>query len=138
MPRIQLREPPAGIHDPNLTPLIDVSLVLVVILLVATPLALQSGIAVSHAAGSGRAGADARAARIEISVIDETSLRVNRVPVPRANLGAALTPLIQRSATREVVVRCSDRVTHGVFVSVLDEAKACGAAHIAVVEEARP
>ena len=34
-----------GIYDPNLTPLIDVSLVLVVILLVATPMALQSGIA---------------------------------------------------------------------------------------------
>ena len=34
-----------GIYETNLTPLIDVSLVLVVILLVATPLAFQSSAA---------------------------------------------------------------------------------------------
>jgi biopolymer transport protein ExbD len=48
---------PPGIHDPNLTPLIDVSLVLVVILLVATPFALQSGIGVARAPQSGKTGA---------------------------------------------------------------------------------
>ena len=33
-----------GIFEPNMTPLIDVSLVLVVILMVATPMAFQSAI----------------------------------------------------------------------------------------------
>jgi hypothetical protein len=30
-------------------------------------------------------------------------------------------------------VRCADAVSHGVFVGVLDDAKRCGAAQIAVV-----
>jgi biopolymer transport protein TolR len=122
-----------GISDPNLTPLIDVSLVLVVILLVATPMALQSGFAVSRSASSGRQGADTRAARIEISVIDEQHMRVNRVEITRAALGQTLQPLLDASPTREVVVRCADQVTHATFVSVVDEAKARGAARIAVV-----
>ncbi len=126
-------EPPSGIHDPNLTPLIDVSLVLVVILLVATPLALQSSIGVSHAAASGRSGGDTRVARIEIAIPDDAHVVLNRALVSRADLASALTPLLARSASREVLVRCSDSVSHGAFVSVLDEAKRCGAARIAVL-----
>src|SRR5262245_6174491 len=121
------------ITSPNLTPLIDVSLVLVVILLVATPMALQSGIGVSRAAASGRAGPDAQAARIEITIVDDTHATVNRIPVPLLSLGPALQSLLAQSPTRDVVVKCSDQVTHGTFVGVLDEAKAQGAAHIAVV-----
>jgi biopolymer transport protein ExbD len=122
-----------GIHDPNLTPLIDVSLVLVVILLVATPMMLQSGIGVSHAAASGRAGAGARIARVEITLLDADHLTVNRVEVPRASLGEVLRPLLDRCPTRQVVVRCADQVPHGTFVSVLDEARSQGAGQIAVV-----
>jgi biopolymer transport protein ExbD len=133
MARKLLPDRPAGIHEPNLTPLIDVSLVLVVILLVATPLALQSGIAVSHAPASGRAGGDSRVARIEISVVDDAHVIVNRAAVARADLAATLAPLLAQSSTREVVVRCADGVTHGAFVGVLDQAKGCGATHIAVV-----
>ena len=44
-----------------------------------------------------------------------------------------LRTLLSASATKTVVVRCYDRVPHGTFVAVLDEAKSCGAAQIAVV-----
>ena len=122
-----------GIYDPNLTPLIDVSLVLVVILLVATPMALQSGIAVSHAPSSGRHAVAAPAARVEITILDPEHVIVNKAEIPRASLSAVLKPLIQQSATRQVVVRCADAVPHGAFVAVLDEARSDGAGSIAVV-----
>jgi biopolymer transport protein ExbD len=122
-----------GIHDPNMVPLIDVSLVLVVILLVATPMALQSGIAVSKAASSGRKAVPAHTERVEIAIVGADSIVVNRALVPRASLGAVLQPLLAASATRAVMVRCSDQVPHGTFVAVLDEAKAQGAAQIAVM-----
>jgi biopolymer transport protein ExbD len=32
-----------------------------------------------------------------------------------------------------VIVRCAENVPHGTFVGILDEAKRCGAAEIAVV-----
>ena len=67
-----------GIYDPNLTPLIDVCLVLVVILLVATPMTLQSGIAVSRAAKGGKSGAEVRASRIEITIRDDQNLTVGQ------------------------------------------------------------
>jgi biopolymer transport protein ExbD len=122
-----------GIFEPNMTPLIDVSLVLVVILMVATPLVFQSGIAVNAAASSGRAAAAVREARVELTVLADGTVRVNRFVVPRAALEQTLQPLITESPTRLVVVRCEDNVVHGDFVSVIDEAKRLGALQIAVV-----
>jgi biopolymer transport protein ExbD len=134
MPRLRSRPPQDGIHEPNMTPLIDVSLVLVVILMVATPLAFQSGIAVQAAARGGRAAArDARTERIEVSVKADGRVDVNRVSVPRDSLAAALRPLLAASPTGTVVVQCDGAVPHGDFVTVLDEARRLGAAHIAVV-----
>ena len=117
-----------------MTPLIDVSLVLVVILMVATPMAFQSGIAIQNAANSGRKAVEmARTERIEITIVSPDTVEVNRNSIPRAALSGLLKPLLQASATHAVVVRCSDTVSHGTFVGVLDEAKSCGAAQIAVV-----
>lgn len=123
-----------GIHEPNMTPLIDVSLVLVVILLVTTPMVFQSGITVQNAAKAGRAAREAaRTERIDITIVSADSIIVNRQLTTRATLDASLGPLLQQSATRAVVVRCAPSVPHGAFVSVLDEAKALGAAQIAVL-----
>ena len=123
-----------GIYEPNMTPLIDVSLVLVVILMVATPLAFQSGIAVNAATASGRAAADrAKVERVELTVQADGRVRVNRDVVERTALAAALRPLLEQSPSGLVVVRCDDEVPHGDFVSVIDEARGLGASKIAVV-----
>ena len=123
-----------GIFEPNMTPLIDVSLVLVVILMVATPLAFQSSIAVQRAAQAGqRAAIVADTERIEITILTPDQVVVNRSKIPRSALAEFLTPVLDASGTKTVVIRCEEGVSHGVFVGVLDDAKACGAAHIAVM-----
>ena len=128
------RHAEAGIHEPNMTPLIDVSLVLVVILMVATPMAFQSGIGVGSATRSGRkAAAHQKPDRIELAIRSDGRVDVNRRTIPRDSLAVALRPLLQLSPDRFVVLSCDDGVPHGEFVSVLDEARQLGAAKIAVV-----
>jgi biopolymer transport protein ExbD len=123
-----------GIFEVNMTPLIDVSLVLVVILMVATPLAFQSSIALNTASASGRSAKHVdRSERIELELLADGRVRVNKDVVARDALAGALTPLLAASATRIVVVRCEDGVTHGAFVTVVDEAKSLGAGQVAVV-----
>ena len=117
-----------------MTPLIDVSLVLVVILMVATPMAYQSGIAVNAANRSGKkAEQPVKVERIEVSVLADGQVTVNRTTVPRESLERLLKPLILAAPNGLVVLRCDDGVPHGEFVSVLDEARQLGAAKIAVV-----
>lgn len=125
---------PESIFEPNMTPLIDVCLVLVVILMVATPMAFQSSIGVQKAAKAGKAAAvAAKAERVEISILSADTVTVNQTTVVRKDLPLLLKPLLQLSATKTVIVHCADAVPHGAFVGVLDEAKQCGAAQIAVV-----
>jgi len=122
-----------AILEPNMTPLIDVCLVLVIILLVSTPMAVQSSIAVQRAAQSGKAKVTARSERVEITLVSPEVVLVNQNQIPRANLSGLLKPLLDASATKLVVVRCGEGISHGAFVSVLDDAKSCGASQIAVV-----
>src|SRR5215813_4518319 len=132
--RSRRRHGEQGIYEPNMTPLIDVSLVLVVILMVATPMAFQSGIAVNAAGRSGRQGAThEKIERIELAVAADGRISVNRTSVAQDSLAFALAPLLRAAPNGVVVVRCDDGVSHGRFVSVLDEARQLGATKIAVV-----
>jgi len=123
----------SGMHEVNMTPLIDVSLVLVVMLLLATPLAFESSIAVRKARKSAKAAEIKKIdERIELNVVSEDSVRVNRDLVDRGKLQMVLRPLLEESTSRVVVVECEAGVSHGTFVYVLDQAKMCGASEIAV------
>ena len=125
-----------GIYEVNMTPLIDVSLVLVVILMVAMPMILQSGIAVRNAAKGGQSAREqARVERIEVAIVSEDSVLVNRQLIGREHLRGALAPLVAASSNGIVVVSCADLVTHRTFVDVVDEAKGAGAASVAVMED---
>jgi len=118
----------------NMTPVIDVSLVLVVILLLATPLAFESSISVRRSPQAASQAPDPRTLeRIELDVLSETRVQVNRQTVERAALAATLSPLLQASAHGVVTVSCRDGVSHGAFVDVLDQTKMSGASEIAVL-----
>jgi biopolymer transport protein ExbD len=117
----------------NMTPLIDVSLVLVVILLLATPLAFESSFGVRKTAASARQASDVKKeARIELSIESDSAVRVNTTVVEIDALADVLAPLIAESATRDITVKCADGVAHGTFVRVLDITKLNGANEIAI------
>ena len=122
-------------NDVNMTPLIDVSLVLVVMLILATPLAFESRIDVKGAAKTGKqADVEKKSERIEIVIESEETVRVNQTVVNRAALQSALIPLLQASVDRGVFVGCDSDVSQGTFVDVLDQAKRSGATEIAVFD----
>lgn len=124
----------APFRDTNLTPLIDVSLVLVVILLLATPLAFESSIAVRKSATSGsQATVKKETSQVELYVLDDAMVRVNRKVVQRADLTAVLQAMFLQNPSRRVTIRCKDNVSHGAFVNVLDQAKVSGATELAVM-----
>ena len=131
--RQQFKESDAS-KEVNMTPLIDVSLVLVVILLLATPLAFESSIAVRKSTKTASEAPDPRSMeRIELELVSETTVQINRQKVERSAVTEALRPLLEASAHGVVTVSCRDDVSHGAFVDVLDQAKMSGASEIAVL-----
>jgi biopolymer transport protein ExbD len=127
------QENDGNVAEVNLTPLIDVSLVLVVILLLATPLAFESSFGVRKTAATARQASDLeKEARIELSIMSDKLVRVNKTEVTLDDLGDVLAPLLNESSSRDVTVKCADGVAHGTFVHVLDVTKLNGAREIAV------
>jgi biopolymer transport protein ExbD len=123
----------SGMNDVNMTPLIDVSLVLVVILLLATPLAFESSFAVRRESTTARAATTTTESKlIEVTIVSADRVKVNRDSVPRNGLQQALAPLLANGSTRTVAVTCADSVSHGIFVDVLDRVRLSGARDIAV------
>jgi biopolymer transport protein TolR len=136
MKRNALQSVLSGNNEINMTPLIDVSLVLVVMLMLATPLAFESSIAIREARATAKAAKEkTNDERIEIRIVSENDVLVNRAAVARESLGATLRPMLEASTHGIVVVACADGVSHGTFVDVLDRAKLCGARQIAVTGE---
>lgn len=131
--RKRKQEDSSGMFEVNLTPLIDVSLVLVVMLLLATPLAFESSIMVKK---SEKTAAKAEKSndinRIELRVVSADEVRVNRDLVAREDLVDTLKPLMGADTEPLVVIACDTGVSHGTFVDVLDRAKMAGAKEIAV------
>lgn len=122
-----------GLFEINMTPLIDVSLVLVVMLLLTTPLAFESSIAVRRSEASAKtAEKRERTERIELRIVSDTTLRLNRTSVTREELKERLRALLEQNAHRQVIVLCADNVSHGIFVDVLDRVKLSGADDIAL------
>ncbi|MDH3215445.1 MAG: biopolymer transporter ExbD [Candidatus Krumholzibacteria bacterium] len=129
----QVKKENDGMHEVNMTPLIDVSLVLVVMLLLATPLAFESSIGVRKTDKTASAAKEqSKDERVELQIVSDDSVRVNRAMVSRSELIGTLRPLIESSTDGLVVIACKDRVSHGAFVNVLDQAKVCGAGQIAI------
>jgi len=126
-----------AIAEVNVIPLIDVSLVLVVILMLLTPLAFESNIALNRATATARQSAQKdQVERLEVAVLGESQIRVNREVIAREELEGKLRPLLTGAVPPPVMLSCADEVSHGTFVHVLDVAKQCGAVEIAVVESA--
>jgi len=120
------------------TPLIDVSLVLVVMLLLATPLAFESSIKVRTARETAQAAENQDQDEIiEIRVLQGHKVSINRETVERDEMEGVLRPMLQASVSRRVSLTCARGVTHGEFVGAMDIAKFCGATDIAVVERKR-
>jgi biopolymer transport protein ExbD len=123
-----------GICEVNLVPLIDVSLVLVVMLLLASPMAFESSLFVRGASTSAKSAAKIDPSeRVEVRIVSEDEVVVNRARMPRSELEGALRPLLRDRVAAPVVVSCEERVSHGTFVAVLDQTKQCGANEIAVM-----
>lgn len=127
--RFGRREPGEGpLSDINTTPLIDVSLVLVVILLLATPLAFESSFGVRKGDPLAPPAIAAELTeRVELAITGERQVEVNGRAVAVDQLAGALGPLLRPGTKREVAVACADGVSHGAFVRVLDIARRSGA-----------
>jgi biopolymer transport protein ExbD len=121
--------------DINMTPLIDVMLVLLVIFMVTAPLMVSAlRVDLPKAAGS----ASTSPAVLSLAVDKSGQVFVDEQPVELGALGDALRVSAQRNPATEVQLRADSSVPYGRIVELMGLAQKAGLNRIGFVAEAPP
>ncbi len=119
----------------NLTPLVDVSLVLVVIFMATAPMFMQSGIIVTSGEKKATAEVKATSSR-EKSILIKLKgdqIWLNQHLVAEADLPNLLKRMLRKSETRRVIINPNREVRHGRVIKIMDTAKQSGAANLVIL-----
>ena len=135
--RLERGGQPAPISDINVTPLVDVLLVLVVILLVTAPL-LASALRLDLPQAAGTRPADAPRF-LSVAVDAQGQVFVADQPVTPPELAQRLAQAAQANPDTELRLRADQTVPYGRVVEVMGAAQQAGLNRIAfVAEPAKP
>jgi biopolymer transport protein TolR len=121
--------------DINVTPMVDVMLVLLVIFIMAAPSMGASRVPVGLPTHSA-AQAPAPSTQVGTLLIDaQGGLQFNGVPVQRADLPATLTQWAQASPGVELVVQADQAIPYGQVVTLMDMAQAAGVSQLGLAAQ---
>ncbi|MEK6704411.1 MAG: biopolymer transporter ExbD [Bdellovibrionota bacterium] len=102
----------------NVTPLVDVVLVLLIIFMITAPVIYQSAIKVSLP--KARTAEETRKAPLTFSLTSTGDLFWNNSPLSWSNLDSTIESVKQRLAEESVVISADASVSHGTVVKLMD------------------
>ena len=124
--------------DINVTPLVDVMLVLLIIMMLVAPL-LQQGITVTLPKASNSIDKPETRGQttIAISVDKHVYLNAREVPNPNDNLGMAVKEALEgkKSDEKVVLIKADQGVDYGVVMATMDQLRAAGIEDMGLITE---
>ena len=121
------------ITDINVTPLVDVCLVLVIIFMVTAPLFSQPVMKVELPKATTDEGESTE--NITITIDPDENIAVNAKEVTLLELKPELKMKLQESAEKYVIIRADNLTNHGIVLNALDLAKELGARKLVFATE---
>jgi len=122
----------------NITPYIDILLVLLIIFMTAAPMKrLDHKVKVPQPASAMREKMPtAESVIVEIDL--DHSVKLNNQPITLGELESTLTEILARSAVRDVFIRGNSSLPYGDIFVLLDIARRSGATNIALLKKRNP
>jgi biopolymer transport protein TolR len=126
-----------GAHEPvadiNVTPLVDVVLVLLIIFMVTAPM-LQMGIDVNLPRVKARS-VDVEEEKLVLTVTNKKEIYLNKYKTTLEGLNSQLEKVLASKIEREVYLRADESVPYGFVVQVMSEVRKAGVDKLGMITE---
>ena len=106
----------------SLTPLIDTTLVLLVIFMVTTPI-MQNSLSIDLPEGKMKEDSDPSSVSLVVTITGEEKLRLNTVPYSLERLLPELEKQVNAISDKRVYIECDRKVSSGTLVKIVDSIK---------------
>src|SRR5262249_37241318 len=120
--------------DINVTPLVDVMLVLLIIMMLVAPL-LQQGISVKLPTASNTVDKPDTQGQTVIAIGKNKELYLNAVPVREGDLATKITEKLESQKEKVVLIKADEEVEYGAVMATMDQLRTAGIEDIGLVTE---
>ena len=117
----------------NVTPFVDVMLVLLIIFMVTAPMMLQ-GIDVNLPKAESKP-IEVKEEELILTITEGNKIFINKKLINFKDLGGTLKPLIEKRGNRDLYLRADQRIPYGFVVKVMAEAKIAGVERLGMITE---
>jgi biopolymer transport protein TolR len=122
--------------DINITPYIDILLVLLIIFMVITPVRqMDLDVKVPQTSDDKDKNAPVDPSVIVVSIGEAAALAINQEPTTIAQLGSKLQEIYSKRANKNMFVSASAKLPYGDVVRIIDIAKGAGVGDIGLITE---
>jgi biopolymer transport protein ExbD len=122
--------------DINVTPLVDVMLVLLIIMMIVAPL-LQQGVAVSLPRATNSVEKPETQEQTVVAVTASGEYYVDGLPIPETDLQRRVTEILEDKNERVVLIKADEDAAYGRVMEAMDELRAAGIEDMGLITERR-
>jgi biopolymer transport protein ExbD len=122
--------------DINVTPLVDVMLVLLIIMMIVAPL-LQQGVAVTLPIATNTSEKPETQEQTVVAITADKRFFVNAVQVQQQDLGRRIEQLLEEKKEKIVIIKADEDVEYGAVMEAMDTLRAAGIEDMGLITETR-
>ena len=118
--------------DINVTPLVDVMLVLLIIMMLVAPM-LQQGVQVTLPKATNTTDKPEQSGQTVLAISKNKDFYLNAKPVPEQDLARRVSELLENKIEKVVVIRADEEVEYGAVMAAMDQLRQAGIEDIGLI-----
>ena len=121
------------IVDINITPFVDIILVVLIIFMVTTPIIMNPGIKIQLPKAA--SGEETKKTKLNVSISKDGKVLLNGKLVGDAGLGDKVKALVKENSGIQAIISADRDVNHGTVIRIIDIVKSSGVSKFAISTE---
>jgi biopolymer transport protein TolR len=122
--------------DINVTPLVDVMLVLLIIIMIVAPL-LQQGVAVKLPLAANSSEKPETQGQTVVTIAANKQIYVNAIEVQGGQLRTRIAEILEDKSDKIVIIKADEDVEYAAVMDTMDELRASGIEDMGLITETR-